>query len=93
MEKKITLVGGGSFQWTPKLLIDFVLNDELEGCQLFLHDVHQEALNLMQNLGERVIEEGKKNYYLRSTLSLEEALEGADYVILSISTGGLDTAE
>ncbi len=28
-KEKITLIGGGSLLWAPKLLVDFVLTDEL----------------------------------------------------------------
>jgi len=89
--RKITLIGGGSLQWTPKILVDFVLTDELKGYQICLHDIDEEALSLMHRLGKKIIREAKGNFHLISTTSLGEALQDADYVILSISTGGLDT--
>lgn len=90
MEKeKITLIGGGSLQWTPKLLVDFVLTDELKGSHICLYDIDEKALSLMHCLGKRIIKEAKKDFHLTSTTSLEEALQDANYVILSISTGGL----
>jgi len=91
MNKKITFIGGGSLQWAPKILVDFVLTKELEGWRLCLHDIDKEALERMERLGRKIFEEAKGDFYLESTLSLEEALEGADFVILSISTGGLAT--
>ena len=89
--RKITLIGGGSLQWTPKILVDFVLTDELKGYQICLHDIDEKALNLMHCLGKKIIREAKGNFHLIGTTSLEEALEDTNYVILSISTGGLAT--
>lgn len=92
MEKeKITLIGGGSLLWAPKLLVDFVLTDELQGSHICLHDTDEEALSFMHRLGKKIIREAKKDFHLASTTSLKEALEDANYVILSISTGGLAT--
>lgn len=93
MEKKITLIGGGSLQWAPKFLVDLVLTRELENCELFLHDIDTKALERMDKLGRKIFEKTGGGFHLKSSTSLEESLKGADYVILSISTGGLDTMQ
>ena len=88
---KITLIGGGSLEWTPKLLVDLALTDELKGNHICLHDIDKEALSLMHRLGKKIIKEAGNDFHLSSTTSLEEALEDTNYVILSISAGGLAT--
>jgi len=90
-KEKIALIGGGSLLWAPKLLVDFVLTDELQGSQMCLHDIDEKALTLIYRLGRKIIEEAKRDFYLTSTPLLEEALEDASYVILCISIGGNTT--
>jgi alpha-galactosidase/6-phospho-beta-glucosidase family protein len=87
---KIAFVGGGSYQWGPKIILDVALQDELRGGRLVLHDIDAEALDDMHEWGKKAIGGSNADLALQKTLQLEEALEGADFVVLSISTGGLD---
>jgi alpha-galactosidase/6-phospho-beta-glucosidase family protein len=85
---RIAFVGGGSYQWGPKIIQDLALNEELRGGVLVLHDINAEALQDMFEWGTRALGETKADLKLEKTQRLEEALRGADFVILSISTGG-----
>jgi alpha-galactosidase/6-phospho-beta-glucosidase family protein len=87
---KIAFVGGGSYQWGPKIVLDAALNEKLRGGSLVLHDINAEALDEMYKWGRKVLHRSEVELKLEGTLRLEEALRGADFVVLSISTGGLD---
>jgi alpha-galactosidase/6-phospho-beta-glucosidase family protein len=87
---KIAFVGGGSYQWGPKIILDVALNEELRGGRLVLHDINGEALGDLYEWGTRALDVAQADLKLEKTLRLEEALKGADFVVLSISTGGLD---
>ncbi len=87
---KIALVGGGSYQWGPKIILDVALKPELRGGTLVLHDINAEALDDMFYWGEKALNQADADLLLEKTLRVEDALEGADFVVLSISTGGLD---
>jgi alpha-galactosidase/6-phospho-beta-glucosidase family protein len=87
---KIAFVGGGSYQWGPKIILDVALNEELRGGSLVLHDINCEALGDLYEWGTRALAVTQADLKLEKTLRLEEALKGADFVVLSISTGGLD---
>lgn len=87
---RIAFVGGGSYQWGPKIILDVALNEELRGGTVVLHDINTEALDDMYAWGTRAAAEANSDVTLEKSLRLEEALEGADFVVLSISTGGLD---
>jgi alpha-galactosidase/6-phospho-beta-glucosidase family protein len=87
---KIAFVGGGSYQWGPKIILDVALNEELRGGRLVLHDINGEALGDLYEWGTRALDVAQAGLKLEKTLRLEEALKGADFVVLSISTGGLD---
>src|SRR5215210_1053109 len=89
-EPKIALVGGGSYQWGPKIILDVALKPELRGGTLVLHDINAEALDDMFDWGEKALNQVDADLQLEKTLRVEDALEGADFVVLSISTGGLD---
>jgi alpha-galactosidase/6-phospho-beta-glucosidase family protein len=87
---KIAFVGGGSYQWGPKIILDVALNDDLRGGRLVLHDINAEALDDMYEWGTKALDQADADLKLEKTQRLEEALAGADFVVLSISTGGLD---
>jgi alpha-galactosidase/6-phospho-beta-glucosidase family protein len=87
---KIAFVGGGSYQWGPKIILDVALNEELRGGSLVLHDINGEALGDLYEWGTRALAVAQADLKLEKTLRLEEALKAADFVVLSISTGGLD---
>jgi len=87
---RIAFVGGGSYQWGPKIIQDVALSEELHGGTLVLHDINGEALDDMYEWGTRALDVAKADLKLEKTKRLEEALREADFVVLSISTGGLD---
>jgi galacturan 1,4-alpha-galacturonidase len=62
----------------------------LRGGSLVLHDIDGEALDDMYEWGTRALDLPQANLKLKKTLRLDEALRDADFVVLSISTGGLD---
>jgi alpha-galactosidase/6-phospho-beta-glucosidase family protein len=87
---RIAFVGGGSYQWGPKIIQGVALNQELRGGTMVLHDINDEALEDMYQWGTRALDVARADLELEKTQRLEEALRGADFVVLSISTGGLD---
>ena len=36
---RVTIIGGGSYQWTPKLLVDFVNTPVVRDADIVLHDI------------------------------------------------------
>jgi hypothetical protein len=62
------------------------LNEELRGGTLVLHDINGEALEDMYQWDTRALDVARADLKLEKTQRLEEALRGADFVVLSIST-------
>jgi len=87
---KITIVGGGSYAWTPTIVRDIVVTRELEGSTICLHDIDPEALKLTARAARRCVLQAQAKFKVQTTLSRHDALRGADYCILTISTGGLE---
>jgi len=85
---KIAFVGGGSYAWGPDLLGDLAQSRTLRGT-VCLNDIDPVAGERMQRLGRMYMAAASAPFEVSYTPSLDEALDGADYVLLSITTGGL----
>src|SRR3954451_1066723 len=86
---RICFVGGGSYQWTPKLLTDIALTKGLSGT-IVLHDVAPGPMEEMQRLGRKIIDEARADVSIETSGDLHEALKDAEFVIVTITTGGLE---
>ena len=86
---RIVIVGGGSYGWAPLFIRDLAVVPQLAGSAIVLHDIDPEAMDLVYRVGQRILETGDLDIQLAQTDSLPEALAGADFVILTITTGGL----
>ncbi len=82
--KKIVFLGGGSSQFAPALIGDFIRTKELYGSTIVLVDVNEEKLKVVSELGRRLVEATGAEYKLESTPDRTEALPGADFVIVSV---------
>lgn len=89
MSCKIVFIGGGSYGWTPTLAGDLFLRDGLQGSELVLVDINEEAAKDLQLYCELAVRELGCDWQI-SIADLDEALIDADYVCVSISTGGLE---
>jgi alpha-galactosidase/6-phospho-beta-glucosidase family protein len=86
---KITIVGGGSYSWGPLFVRDLLIAPALQEAEIVLHDVDVLALETMYSLGQTMIRRLGRGHVER-TPDLEAALRDADFVILTITTGGLE---
>jgi alpha-galactosidase len=86
-EVNIVIIGGGSHNWSPKLMADLALTHTLRG-RLTLMDIDPQPLSLMVDLGRRMMDQLGGHFQIAGTDDLSQALDGADYVILTINTGG-----
>src|SRR2546423_10858249 len=88
MGPRIVVIGGGSYQWVPKLLIDLVNTPSLAEAELVLEDVNPEPLEPMADFVRHVVGLKGVNLTVSTTTNQREALAGAEYVVVTISTGG-----
>lgn len=87
---KIVIIGGGSYTWGPTFMRDIFATPELTGSTLVLHDIVQDRLDLVYALGQKMIHDFDLKFHLQKTRALEDALQGAEFIILTITTGGLE---
>lgn len=85
--KRIVFVGA-SYKFVHKVLRDMLLVGGFEDCELVVHDITERPLTVVADLLEKIARQRNTNIVVRRTLDREEALRGADAVILSITTGG-----
>ena len=88
MAPRITIIGGGSYQWAPKLLVDLANTRALHDAEVVLHDIDPAPLPRMVELAEHLAAVRGIALTARATTDRRAALEGADYVVVTISTGG-----
>ncbi len=88
---QITIVGGGSYQWTPELLADLLGTPSLHGAHYVLEDIDPVPLDKMVALARLLNESMGAQATFSTTTDQRRALDGADFVIVTISTGGFDS--
>ena len=91
MAPSITIVGGGSYQWAPKLLIDFANTPLLHDAEIVIQDIDPVPVPRMVEFVEHLADVRGIGMTATGTTDQRQALEGADYVIVNISTGGFDS--
>ena len=89
----ITVIGGGSFTWAFGFLRQFVRSKRLHGAQIALMDINREALELVAAAGRTYNVAHGSPVRIEATMDFDRALDGADYVLVTISTGGLDSMQ
>ncbi|GAG09768.1 unnamed protein product, partial [marine sediment metagenome] len=85
MEPRIVLVGAGSSEFGFNSVLDAANIEALRGANLVLHDIDPLRLEQMGPLAERIAEETGSGLEVEWTDDREDALMGADFVVLSIA--------
>ena len=91
MAPKITFIGGGSYQWTSKLLIDLVNMPSLVDAEIVIEDIDPAPIPRMLELVDHIAQVRGIGLHATGTTNQREAVEGADYVVVCISTGALES--
>lgn len=85
--KRIVLVGAGSAQFGVGTVADILMSKVLGGGTIVLHDINPGSLEIVRQACQMAIDEMKLDFSLEATTSRLEALNGADFVIVSIEVG------
>ena len=91
---KIVIIGGGSIGWAPTLVKDMVMTRPLHDAEYVLYDIDKKASDSTKNVCDRILaDERMKDLPCKpkivSTDSLKRAFSGANYLLITITTGGL----
>lgn len=88
-DRKLTLIGGGGVR-TP--LVTFGVNEAAEALgarELVLWDPDADRLSIMATLGRAIVKQEGGSLIVREASSIEDAVEGASFVMNSIRVGGI----
>ncbi|HET9909968.1 MAG TPA: hypothetical protein VFQ23_25190, partial [Anaerolineales bacterium] len=89
MGLKITVIGAGS-SYTPELFADLAVETQpLDVEQVVLMDMNPERAAFVARVSEKLIKDSGQNIRVTGTADLEEAVRGADFIMLQIRVGGL----
>jgi alpha-galactosidase/6-phospho-beta-glucosidase family protein len=90
---KIAYIGGGSRDWARKLMIDLALCPDLTG-EVALYDIDMDSARLNEQLGNWMHTSCQPGVVSRwhyvAVPTLRGALQGADFVLISIQPGSLE---
>lgn len=87
---KITFIGAGSFGFTRKLVRDLLTFPLLENSEIMLMDIDAERLDFAVRAINRIVVAGEYPATVKSTMDRAEALQDADYVVVTILVGSTD---
>src|SRR5262252_1662226 len=93
MSANITIVGGGSYHWAPRLLADFANTPSLIGADVVLHDLDAERMQRMSELGTEIARRRDIPMTVRAETNRRVAFANTDYVITAFSVGGFDSMQ
>jgi 6-phospho-beta-glucosidase len=89
MDRKIALIGGGGVR-TPLLVFGVNEAAGLLGCrEMVLFDPDEKRLRIMAELGRALVAREGGELRVREATSIEDAVEGAHFVLNSVRVGGI----
>ena len=91
---KIAYIGGGSRGWAWGLMSDLVACEDMSG-KMYLYDIDFEAACHNETIGNMYnsVEGAKSHWDYYAVKTIDEALDGANFVIISILPGTFDEME
>lgn len=91
---RIAYIGGGSRGWAWGLMSDLATNDDMSG-DVYLYDIDCEASKTNEVIGNMYndLPDSKSTWTYKAVETIEEALTGCDFVIISILPGTFDEME
>ena len=88
---KIAIIGAGSAVFARRLITDFLTLPSLQGSQIALMDINHEALKTITAWTEHAIAQAGLPATVQATTDRRVALKDADYVIITIRVGGVNS--
>jgi len=85
---KIVLIGAGSHVFSRHLITDILTYPELRASTISLMDIAQEPLDLITGFAKKLVAQNGFKTKIESTTDRRTALEGANYVFITIQVGG-----
>ncbi|MDR3375436.1 MAG: hypothetical protein P4L98_17055 [Ancalomicrobiaceae bacterium] len=91
MSTRIVLIGAGSAMFGLGTIGDILRCRSLAGSTIVLNDINPEALSFVEGVASRHIQDNALPYKIEATTSLDQALKGAKFCLISIEVGDRHT--
>jgi alpha-galactosidase len=88
--KKITFIGAGSFGFTRDLVRDILTFPAFRDAHIALMDIDEQRLGFIETAVRRIVTEGDYPAMVTTTTDRAKALEGANGVVITILSGGVE---
>jgi alpha-galactosidase len=82
---RIVLIGAGSSVFGYNMVLDAANIEALHGCNLVLHDIDEARMTAVKGLAKAINKETGAELEIEATRDRTEALDGADFVLVSIA--------
>ena len=90
MKKKFAFIGAGSLEFTRDLVGDILTFPAFSDCEIALMDINPARLKYAKAACEKIVSKGQYPASVTATADREEALRGADGVLITILQGGVE---
>ncbi len=87
---KIVMVGGGSYNWAPRIICDMMCEPVLHGSEVYLLDPNLDAADEVKAACEQMNKTLEAKFSFLATADENAAFAKADFIVIAISTGGLN---
>lgn len=87
---KIAIIGAGGYVFPLRLVGDILSFGELQDAELALMDINPETLARTADAARQLVAHHRLGARITATTERQEALSGADFVIVTFQVGGLD---
>ena len=86
--RKIVIIGGGSYSWTPHVVKDIILKESLQDSEFILYDIDKKTSDLTKAFLDKLAGQLGIRVRIVSTDNRARAFKNAQYFVITISTGG-----
>ena len=93
MAKKIAMIGAGSIVFCKTLMSDIMATPALAGSEFALMSRTEPKLRKMEDFGRRMLRDNGLPGSVWATLERQEAIRGADFVVVMVQVGGVEAFE
>ncbi len=90
--RKVAFIGA-SYKFVHQAVRDMIISKAFENTDVVLYDIDGKAVDLEYDVITRMATQGGSAIKLHKATGRGEALDGADYVVVSVLVGGMDAAE
>lgn len=89
--QRIVFIGAGSVVFSKQLLVDILSFEEFHDCCFVFEDIDPERLKLTEKVARMFIEQHRSKATVELYDTIQDAVNGADFVINLVQVGGFDS--